>query len=120
MTDRRRLFGDSSEELAVQCLRESGYKVLERNVRFKVGEIDVVAEDSETLVFVEVRARTDPEQIHPAATVTRRKQLQIIRAAMTYLQERGIRDRMVRFDVVAVLGPLGECELLQNAFEAGR
>ena len=120
MTDPRHQLGSWSEDLAAAHLLDRGYRILERNATYKVGELDIVAEDDDTLVFVEVRARTDPDQVHPAATVTRRKQRQIVRAAMAYCQDHRIRDKMIRFDVVAVLGPEGEIELYQNAFEAGR
>lgn len=119
-SDPRHELGATSEDQAAIFLKKKGYRILDRNVAYKVGEVDIVAEDGETLVFVEVRSRTDPDQVHPAATVTRRKQRQIVRTAMAYCQHHKIRDTMIRFDVVAVLGPEGEIELYQNAFEAGR
>ena len=119
-TDPRQSLGSLAEEQAAVYLADHGYQILERNVSFRVGELDIVAMDGETLVFVEVRSRTHPDQVHPASTVTRRKQRQIIRAAMAYCQDRNIRDTMIRFDVVAVLGTGGEIELFQNAFETTR
>ena len=118
--DPRHELGTAAEDQAAAFLEKKGYRILERNVAYKVGEVDIVAEDGETLVFIEVRSRTDPDQVHPAATVTRRKQRQIVRTAMAYCQHHKIRDTMIRFDVVAVLGPEGVIELYQNAFEAGR
>jgi putative endonuclease len=118
--DQRKSMGSIAEEQAAVYLAERGYQIMERNVSFRVGELDIVAMDGETLVFVEVRSRTHPDQVHPAATVTRRKQGQIIRAAKAYCQDRNIRDTMIRFDVVAVLGTGGEIELFQNAFETVR
>ena len=120
MAEQRHLLGSRSEDLAAEYLLGEGYRILERNATFKVGELDIVALDGDTLVFVEVRSRSDPDQVHPAATVTRRKQRQIVRAAMAYCQDNRITDRMIRFDVVAVLGLEGEIELYKNAFEAGR
>lgn len=120
MSDPRHQLGHWAEDLAVAHLQNSGYEILERNLRYKVGEVDVVAKDHDTLVFVEVRSRSDPEQVHPAATITRHKQRQIIKVAMTYCKERAIQDCMIRFDVVAVLGLDGQLELYQNAFDAGR
>jgi putative endonuclease len=119
-SDPRHELGVAAEDQAAIFLQQKGYRILERNAAYKVGEVDIVAMDGETLVFVEVRSRTDPGQVHPAATVTRKKQRQIIRTAMAYCQAHKIRDTMIRFDVVAVLGPGGEIELYQNAFEAGR
>ena len=120
MADPRHTYGSRSEDQAAAYLQARGYLIRARNARYKVGEIDIVAEDGETLVFIEVRARTDPDQVHPAATVTPRKQRQIVRAAMAYCQDHRIRDQMIRFDVVAVLGLDGEIELIQDAFDAGR
>jgi putative endonuclease len=119
-SDPRHELGATSEDQAAVFLKKKGYRILERNAVYKVGEVDIVAQDGETLVFVEVRSRTDPGQVHPAATVTRKKQRQIVRTAMAYCQHHQIRDTMIRFDVVAVLGPEGVIELYQNAFEAGR
>jgi putative endonuclease len=121
MADPRHQLGARSEQRACDYLARRGYRILERNATFRVGEVDIVAEDGDTLVFVEVRARSAPDQVHPAATITPRKQQQVVRAAMAYCQKHHVRDRMIRFDVVAVLGPRGdEIELYQNAFEAGR
>lgn len=119
-SDPRHQLGTAAEDQAAEFLSKRGYRILDRNVAYKVGEIDIVAEDGETLVFVEVRSRSNPGQVHPAATVTRKKQRQIVRTALAYCQHHRIRDKMIRFDVVAVLGPGGEIELYRNAFEAGR
>jgi putative endonuclease len=116
----RRSLGQGSEDRAAAFLERRGYRILERNRRFKVGEIDIVAMDGETLVFVEVRSRSDPSQVHPAETITPKKKRQIVLTAMAYCQDEGITDTMIRFDVVAVLGPQEEIDLIQNAFEAGR
>ncbi len=120
MTDARQVIGSWSEDLAAQYLQNQGFEILDRNVRYKVGELDIVAEDKDVLVFVEVRARTDPKQVHPAATVTRTKQRRVIKAAMAYCQDHDITDRVIRFDVVAVLGSDGQLEHFPNAFEAYR
>ncbi len=114
----RQSLGQSSEDLAAAFLEKRGYRILVRNKRFKIGEIDIVAMDGDTLVFVEVRSRSDPSQVHPAETITPRKKQQIIRAAMAYCQNERITDTMIRFDVIAVLGPENKIELIQNAFEA--
>ncbi len=120
VTDPRQLIASWSEDLAATYLQDQGLTILERNVRYKVGELDIVAKDNATLVFVEVRARTDPNQVHPAATVTKAKQRRVIKAAMAYCQDHQITDTVIRFDVVAVLGPDGQLEHYPNAFEAYR
>ena len=118
--DPRHVLGAHAEDRAAAHLESLGYRILERNVRLKVGELDIVAEHEDDLVFVEVRARTDSNQVHPAETVTPRKQKQVVRCAMAYLQQHGIEDRMVRFDVVAVLEDKNLIEVYPAAFEAGR
>jgi putative endonuclease len=118
--DPRHKLGADSEDRAVEYLETLGYKIIERNIQLKIGEIDIVAYDGDTLVFVEVRSRTRPNQVHPATTITPTKKRHIVRCAMAYCQSHNITDTMIRFDVVAVLGPQGEIELFKNAFEAGR
>lgn len=119
-SDPRHAFGQEAEERAAAFLARHGYRILERNLRTRLGEVDIVAMDGDTLVFVEVRSRRDASAVHPAATVTRRKQRQVVRVAMLYCQKHEVRDTMIRFDVVAVLGERGPLELIRNAFEAGR
>jgi putative endonuclease len=115
--DSRRVQGLRAEDRATKFLAKHGYRIIERNVSYKIGELDIVAEDGDALVFIEVRSRTHSEQVHPAATITPYKQRQIIRAAMAYCQNHHITDRILRFDVVAVLDPLEGIELYKNAFE---
>lgn len=119
MTDSRGQMGSEAEELAVEFLERNGLRVVERNPRFRVGEIDIVARDGETIVFVEVRSRTRPD-IHPAATVTLKKRRHIVRAAEAYLQRHRLGHLMARFDVVAVSLGDRSVEHFLNAFEAGR
>jgi len=117
----RRRVGFCWEGLAADYLRSQGLAILERNVESRFGELDIVAADGDTLVFVEVRGRTHPDEVHPACTVTRKKQLQVVRCARLYcLQKKISSGVMIRFDVVAVMGPDGELEWFPNAFEAGR
>lgn len=95
--------------------------MLERNVRFRSGEIDLVAEEGGSLVFVEVKTRTGAGFGTPAEAVDARKQLQLIRLAMLYLAGKGSSSRPCRFDVVSVVpGPNGawQCEVFRDAFSA--
>jgi len=116
----RQQLGSLAEDQAAAFLQRRGYLILERNATYRVGEVDIVARDGDTLVFVEVRARTQANPVHPAATVNHRKQQQIVRTAMAYCQHHGITDTMIRFDVVAVTGKPERIEHFVNAFEAGR
>lgn len=111
--------GQQGEEVAVQYLQAHGYKILERNFRCKVGEVDIIAEDEGNLVFVEVKARSSKLFGNPAEAVTSRKQGQISKAALCYLGDKH-RKRAARFDVVCVTFSSSrptEVEIIRDAFE---
>jgi putative endonuclease len=111
--------GKKGEELAAAHLAEAGYRIIERNYRCFFGEIDIVAEEGETLVFVEVKSRRSDAYGAPQLAVGREKQKKISKIALHYLSDHRQRDRPARFDVVAVmLLPAGHrIELIRNAFE---
>jgi putative endonuclease len=103
MTQARQSLGLRGESLAIVCLEQAGMIVLARRFRTRHGELDVVALDGETLVFVEVRARTRAAVVAPAATVTWRKQRQVTAMASVFLHMHREHARLrCRFDVVAV------------------
>ncbi|MCK7484048.1 MAG: YraN family protein [Candidatus Moduliflexus flocculans] len=91
------------EELACDHLRKKGYIIVERGFRMVRGEIDVVARDGDTLVFVEVKTRADESYGRPEESVTPAKQRQIRRIAQGYLVARSLGEVPCRFDVVAIL-----------------
>jgi putative endonuclease len=111
--------GKRGEELAAAYLAEAGYRIIERNYRCLFGEIDIVAEEGETLVFVEVKSRRSDAYGDPQLAVGRQKQRKISMISANYLAERHFPHRPARFDVVAVkLLPAGHrIELIRNAFE---
>ena len=119
MTFRRMRTGKQGEDLAAAHLAENGYRILERNYRSVFGEIDIVAEEGDTLVFVEVKSRRSEAYGDPQLAVGPKKQRKISRVAMSYLSEKGWNRRPARFDIVAVkLRPSGNLiELIRNAFE---
>ena len=98
-----------------------GYLIIHRNYRGKEGEIDLVAEKDDTLVFVEVRSRTGTAIGSPEESVGLRKRLRLVAAAQEYLQVHGAEGREWRIDVVAVqFGPGGRVARLdvhENAVE---
>lgn len=117
---KRDAMGDRGENLAARYLRNLGYRIITRNFRSDVGEIDIVARDGKTIVFVEVKTRMydDPTPEDQVNTV---KQHQITKAAKTYLSRYGIPQPPSRFDVVAVVWPNGREPLIRHtpsAFEA--
>ncbi len=97
--------GHTGERLAERHLRGLGYKVLARNYRCPVGEIDLIVLDERTIAFVEVKTRRGDEQADPEDTVTHAKQRQLSRVARYWLSQRQAVDRTCRFDVVAVVLP---------------
>jgi len=106
--------GCKGELLAEQYLKKQKYKILEKNYRNKIGEIDIIAKEKETLVFVEVKARETVIFGRPCEAVTPYKQNKIRGVANYYLMLNGWSERDVRFDVVEVLD--GEINHIQNAF----
>jgi putative endonuclease len=103
MSEQRQALGKWGEEQAVQYLRNQGLKILERNFRTPVGEIDIVAQSRKELLFVEVKTRRGDRFGLPQEAVGVRKQRQIIRTAQWYLQQKGGGKLQPRFDVVAIL-----------------
>ena len=100
--------GRPGEDLACEHLRRKGLRILERNYRCRVGEIDVVADDRGTLVFVEVKERRGDSHGTAVEAVTAQKQSRVVRAARIYAASRGLSEQAVRFDVVAIdWGPEG-------------
>ncbi len=119
MTQDRLSLGKMGEELAVTQLRTMKYQILERNYRCPLGEMDIIAREKGSLVFVEVKTRATKDFGGPAAAVHERKQRQLSRIALLYLNQKKIRDVPARFDVVAVdlSGPKARIEVIQNAFD---
>jgi len=112
--------GQLVEQQAEQFLRKQGLKTLERNFHTKAGEIDLIMEDGDSLVFVEVRYRRQRGYGDGADSVTWHKQQRLIRAAQVYLQTRRQHDRPCRFDIVAGHGEQENIQLhwIKNAFDA--
>ncbi len=117
----RGAFGRRSEALACQLLTSQGYTIVQRNVRYPVGELDVIAWDGATLCFVEVRATSSMDWGGPLASIGPRKRQHLIRAAQWYLNRCHPVPEESRFDVVAIHWEAGgkpEVELIRGAFEA--
>jgi len=111
--------GQAWERLAETHLKRAGYRILDRNVVLRVGEIDFIARDGKTLCFIEVKGRHGTEFGGPAAAVTPAKQRRIYRAAEAYLQRHRPARSACRFDVVTILDQGGApvVEILRGAFE---
>jgi putative endonuclease len=121
MTFARQRLGSVGEDLASAALAARGYAILERRYTTERGEIDIIAEDGETLVFVEVRARATGEFGRAAESITDAKKRQVVRMATEYLARHQITNRPCRFDVVAIdeaLGPDPQIAIYPGAFDA--
>jgi putative endonuclease len=108
--------GDKGEELICEKLVERGMEILARNVTERFAELDIVAWDSDTLVFVEVRTRRNDLLGHPAETIDDRKQKKIRRAAEAFLVKRAIPPCPVRFDVATIIWDSMQLDYFENAF----
>ncbi|MEZ4526012.1 MAG: YraN family protein [Desulfobacterales bacterium] len=119
MSDDRRRFGQDSEALAAELLRQKGYEIVTQNWRTGTGEIDIIARDRETLVFVEVKARRTRTFGNPKYAISHKKQQKLSLTALGYLKTTSQLGSKARFDVVTLVfaGGSPEIEIVRNAFE---
>lgn len=112
--------GAFGEELAAGHLRRLGYRIVERNYRCALGEIDCVAVKGGTLVFLEVKTRRSEDFGGPLEAVDRRKRRKMTQLARYYAREKGLLGVPQRFDVVGIWVEMGgpRVEVIENAFEA--
>jgi putative endonuclease len=120
MTYARIALGKSGEDLACRELERRGYAILARRYRRRRGEIDIIARDGATLVFVEVKARDSHEFGEASEAVTALKQRRMTELALDYIMRNRLTDCPCRFDVVSIHFDAGApvLELFQNAFDA--
>lgn len=122
MTTPRQSIGRLGEDLAARRLAAQGYTLRARNWRCATGELDLVLERDDALIFVEVRTRRGDRFGTPEESITPRKRARLISAALTYLSEHAATDQAWRIDVVAIeIGARGEVRRfnhLENAIEA--
>lgn len=109
--------GRRGEDRAVAYLRTCGYQILERNFRCRLGELDIIAREGDTLAFVEVRTRSHGRQGSALEAVSPTKQRQVARVASYYLTSRRLEAATCRFDVVGITGE--HVELVRDAFRLG-
>jgi putative endonuclease len=118
MSRARQTLGKTGEDLACRELERRGYAIVARRYRLRGGELDIIARDGPTLVFVEVKARDSRAFGEAAEAVTWQKQQQIVRLASEYMMRHHFRDSPCRFDVVSIQLDDGRpvIEVFQNAF----
>ena len=95
--------GQHGEELAARHLAQNGYRIIARNYRNRCGEIDLIAREADVFCFIEVKTRASAVYGGPLEAVSITKQERIARTALIFLQERGLAEAKMRFDVVAVM-----------------
>jgi putative endonuclease len=112
-------YGKKGENDAVQYLKKNGYRILERNYRTQLGEIDIIARDEKTIVFVEVKARRSTRFGHPKWAITPGKKRNMSMVALHYLKSTQQNKAKARFDVVTIHPENNRprIELIKNAFE---
>jgi putative endonuclease len=114
--------GERGENAAAKFLRRKGYHILARHLDLRPGELDLVAADGRTVVFVEVKTRSTVSAGTPAEAIDERKMQRMTQAALAYLKSHGLLNHAARFDVVAVIWPSDRAtpviEHIENAFEA--
>ena len=112
--------GKRGEGIAVSYLKKQGYKIIEKNYKTKLGEIDIIAKDKGVISFIEVRSKNSVGFGSPEETVTRKKETKISKAALTYIKRYKLENETCRFDVVSIQGddsPDPEIKLIKNAFD---
>lgn len=108
-------FGKYGEQLAATYLQNLGYTIIVLNWRFKYWEVDIIAKEQDTLVFVEVKSRSKDEFGYPADFVDLKKQANLIKAADAYIDWTGYEGE-IRFDIVSVYLGQNKLELIKDAF----
>ena len=119
MLNKQQQFGEKGEALAVRYLKKNGYKILEQNYRTALGEIDIIAREDNTIVFVEVKSRKSIRFGNPKWAVNSNKQRKISMVALQYLKATQQSSAKARFDVVSVISNQDnpEISIIKNAFD---
>ena len=111
--------GKSGEDSALNFLKENGYKILINNYKTRLGEVDIIAYDKDTLCFIEVKTRGSLRFGSPQEAVSHFKQRQISKVALQFLKRNNLLNKKARFDVVSVIYAEDKpaFDLIKNAFE---
>ncbi|MBU2896992.1 YraN family protein [Vibrio hepatarius] len=117
----KRQSGEHYESMAEQYLIRQGLSTIEKNFHFKGGELDLIMQESATIVFVEVRYRSSQYFGHAAETVTKSKMLKLVKAANVWLikQNRSVHNTDFRFDIMAIHQQGQQIEWIKNAITQG-
>jgi putative endonuclease len=119
MTRERLDLGRWGEDLALKKVKKLGYRCIARNYRCPLGEVDLIARDGDTLVFIEIKTRRGRSLEYAKEAVNQRKRRQLSKVALAYMKANGFEDASARFDVVVtnLNGGKQEIEVVRNAFD---
>ena len=118
MSRERIIIGKSGEDIALDFLKKQDYHIIERNFKSRLGELDIIAKDRNTVCFVEVKTRTSSDKGTGFESITKAKQHKLSKLALAYLKTHNLLKQKARFDVVSVEldGLSNKTELIKNAF----
>lgn len=103
MTKKRKLLGALGERLAASHLEKMGYKIVDMNYRCRMGEVDIIAQDGKTYIFVEVKTRTGVLFGRPIEAIDHKKQAHLVRTALNYIKTKQLGNCSYRFDAIEIL-----------------
>lgn len=98
-----KILGAFGEDISCEYLLECGYNVLQRNFSCRAGEIDIIALQGDTVVFIEVKTRSSRKYGSPSEAVSKIKQQRMVKTALYYMQKNKLLDYMCRFDVIEII-----------------
>jgi len=117
MLNKAQQFGKYGEAVAATYLKAKGYKIIKQNYRTSLGEIDIIAKDKDTIVFIEVKSRKTNYFGNAKQAITPKKQKKISMAALLYLKKEKKSNAKARFDVITIQPGKTDPEIIKNAFE---
>ncbi len=109
--------GRKYEDMACEYLKKNGFSIIERNYRSVTGEIDIIAREGKSLVFVEVKGRKNEKFGSPLEAVNKPKQLKIIKTAICFVKQNKMCSEKIRFDVVGISSG-DKIEHIKDAFQS--
>lgn len=114
----KKLVGNKGESIAEDYLKRKGYKIIRKNYRCRFGEVDIIARDNDTIVFIEVRTKQNDNFGSPQDSITPAKIEKISKTSLSFIQEKKLTGFSYRFDFIAITFPQGKpnIEHIENAF----
>lgn len=116
----RKVLGDAGEALACKFLKKSGYRILARNYKCPVGEIDIICSTDGVVAFVEVKTRADDSQADPENNIRSEKKRHIERSARFWIEQNGRPEAAYRFDAISIVIPEGGDPVVRHIVDAFR